>query len=380
VRDFDLVVMGATGFTGGLVADYLAQRGEGIRWAVAGRDRSRLDAVRERMPQAVRPQAVVADSHDPESLEELAARTRVVVTTVGPYVLHGEPLVRACVKAGTHCLDLTGEPLFVHRMRTEYDGPARDQGVRLVSCCGFDSIPTDYGVREAVRRLPAADAPTEVRGYLQAKGAFSGGSWNSALEAFSRWKEFRDAKARRPLPRRERAHRLRQGIHRPPHERGLAVPLPVIDVDVVCRTAESDPAYGTPFRYGHYLNLRGWTQAVALGAGVAGTALGSQLPPVKRWLSQRTPPGSGPDVETRSGSWFRYVFVARRGDAERRVEVRGGDPGYVETAKMLAEAASSLVRPKQALPEAAGVLTPVQAFGDELLERLIAAGLGFREI
>ncbi len=178
-RPYDLVLFGATGFTGGLTAEYLARHApDRLRWALAGRNPDKLAAVRDRLaaidPALADLPLLTADVTDPASLRAVAESARVVATTVGPYVHHGEPLVAACAAAGTDYLDITGEPEFVDRMYVRHHAEAVRTGARLVHACGFDSIPHDLGVWYTVKQLPA-DGPIAVDGYVRAGGRFSPG-------------------------------------------------------------------------------------------------------------------------------------------------------------------------------------------------------------
>ncbi|MFB9839896.1 saccharopine dehydrogenase family protein, partial [Actinoallomurus acaciae] len=199
-RSYDVVLMGGTGFTGGLTADYLASHlPTGARWALAGRNRSRLEALRDRL--GVEVPLLPADATDPDSLRELAASSRVVLSTVGPYVDHGEPLVAACAEAGTDYADLTGapefvEPEFVDLMYLKYHARAAETGARLVHSAGFDSIPHDLGVYFTVRHLPAG-VPLHVDGYVRVNGRISGGTYQSVITAVSRARQTADAHRRR---------------------------------------------------------------------------------------------------------------------------------------------------------------------------------------
>ncbi len=171
-RQFDLALFGATGFTGGLAAEYLARNAPaGLRWALVGRNRGRLEDVRARLARldgtAPAPELLEADAADRTPLDAVAAAARVVVTTVGPYALYGEPLVAACAAAGTDYVDLTGEPEFVDRMWTLHHAEAERTGARLVHCCGFDSIPHDLGAYFTVQQLPEG-VPLAVNGYVRA--------------------------------------------------------------------------------------------------------------------------------------------------------------------------------------------------------------------
>lgn len=378
-REWELVVVGATGFTGQLVADYLSRHAPDLRWALAGRNKEKLERVKAGLP--ANPDLVQVDSEDRTGVRRLAERTRAVLTTVGPFIHFGLPLARACAQVGTHYLDITGEPEFVHRVRAECGGPARDSGVRLVNCCGFDSIPADFGVYHAVTGMPeGAAGETRVRGYLKVHGGMSGGTWNSALQIMGRSRAYAQLKKDMPLPRRERARGLKLGLHRAEEVGGWGVPLPVIDPDIVCRSAETMELYGTPFRYGHFLRVKRATRLAQLGLGASAAKLASQVRPLRDWLGRLRPSGTGPDASARARHWFEYTFVTQRGDLRRVTRVSGGDPGYGETSKMVSEAALSLLRPRTELPERAGVLTPVQAFQDELLGRLQAAGIRFEEV
>ena len=185
-RRFDIVVFGATGFTGALTAEYLARNAPaGTRWALAGRNASKLEQVRGRLaaidPACADLPLLHADADDASSLRVVAEATKVVITTVGPYIRYGEPLVAACADAGTDYVDLTGEPEFVDRMWLRYHERAERSGARLVHSCGFDSIPYDLGVQFTVEQLPEG-VPISIDGFMRTKASFSGGTYQSAIE------------------------------------------------------------------------------------------------------------------------------------------------------------------------------------------------------
>lgn len=190
MRAYDVVLFGATGFTGGLTAEYLARHAPAdLRWALAGRNRGKLEGVRALLTEIDDRfgslDLLVADSGDRASLAAVAEATKVVITTVGPYLTHGEPLVAACAEAGTDYVDLTGEPEFVDRMYLAHDRRARETGARLVHACGFDSIPHDLGAWFTVQQLPEG-VPLSIDGYVRAGGMPSGGTFLSALTIMSR--------------------------------------------------------------------------------------------------------------------------------------------------------------------------------------------------
>ncbi|GGT11688.1 saccharopine dehydrogenase family protein [Streptomyces purpureus] len=383
-RAYDVVLFGATGFVGELTARYLAEHApEGCRWALAGRSRVKLEALRERLaarwPHCAELPLLCADADDAGSLRELALSARVVATTVGPYVWYGEGLVAACAEAGTDYVDLTGEAEFVDRMYVRYDALARETGARLVHAAGFDSVPHDLGVYFTVQQLPE-DVPLRVDGFLRVGALFSGGTFASALTAMGRGRQMvRAAHERRLHEPRLVGRRARAVLGGPRFsvETGTwALPLPTLDPQVVARSAAALARYGPDFRYRHYASVK--TLPMALG-GVAVVGAGAalaQVPWARRWLMERYAPGQGPDEERRGRSWFSLRLVGEGGGRRVFTEVSGGDPGYDETAKMLAESALALAF--DALPKTSGQVTTAVAMGDALLGRLRAAGIRFR--
>ena len=374
-RQYDVVLFGATGFTGGLTAEYLAEHApEGLRWALAGRNKAKLEAVRERLGRDVG--LLVADANDPDSLAQVAASAKVVATTVGPYIRYGEPLVKACAEAGTDYLDLTGEPEFTDTMYVRYHAKAVESGARLIHACGFDSIPYDLGVQYTVEQLPR-DVPIKVVGLVRAGGMPSGGTFASALTAFSRGKQnMRAARERRraePRPEDRRARATGDRIRR--LEGFWAVPLPTIDPQIVARSAAALPSYGPDFSYTHYAGVKRLPMVAGGIATVGGLVVAAQIPPLRNALLKRLQPGDGPSADRRAKSWFKVRFVGTGGGRRVVTEVSGGDPGYDETAKMLGESALCLALDD--LPTTAGQVTTAVAMGNKLRDRLVAAGIGF---
>ncbi|MFF4876066.1 saccharopine dehydrogenase family protein [Micromonospora sp. NPDC000668] len=383
-RTYDVVLFGATGFTGGLTAEYLARHAPpGLRWALAGRNPDRLAAMRGRLatinPALAELPLLTADATDADSLRAVAESARVVASTVGPYIHHGEPLVAACARAGTDYLDITGESEFVDLMYVRHHAEATRTGARLVHTCGFDSIPHDLGVWFTVKQLPA-DVPITVDGYVRAGGRFSAGTYHSALTTFSRTgqasRAARDRRAVEPRPTDRRVRAVPGRLARSAELRIWTVPLPTIDPQVVRRSAAARPEYGPDFRYRHFAAVKRLPTVLASAAGLGALVGLVKLPPTRRWLLGRLASGQGPTAQQRAASWFRVRFVGTGGGQRVVTEVAGGDPGYDETAKMLAESALCLALDE--LPPTTGQLTPVAAMGDALLDRLIRAGLTFR--
>ncbi|MFI6876922.1 saccharopine dehydrogenase family protein [Streptomyces sp. NPDC050400] len=383
-RPYDVVLFGATGFVGVLTAEYLAAHApEGLRWAVAGRDVAKLERLRERLT-GIDPACAVlplerADVADRASLRELASRARVVASTVGPYLEYGEGLVAACADAGTDYLDLTGEPEFVDLMYVRHDARARETGARIVHACGFDSVPHDLGAYFTVQQLPEG-VPLRVDGYVRTNATFSGGTFASALNQFARGRQMLAAQRdrRRHQPRLVgRTAYAPTGTPRFAKEVGAwALPLPTIDPQVVQRSARALERYGPDFRYRHYAAVKSLPVAVGGVAAVGALFAAAQVPPARRWLGGRVQPGDGPDEARRAKSWFSVRFVGEGGGRRVFTEVSGGDPGYGETAKILAESAMCLAQ--DPLPATSGQVTTAVAMGDALTGRLRAAGITFR--
>jgi short subunit dehydrogenase-like uncharacterized protein len=385
---YDLVLFGATGFTGGLTGRYLAQNGpEGLRWALAGRNRDKLEQVRSSLEADLAagvpvPGLLVADAADSAALKGVAEAAKVVITTVGPYALYGEPLVAACAAAGTDYVDLTGEPEFVDRMWLGYHEEAKRSGARLVHCCGFDSIPHDLGAYLTVKQLPEG-VPLTVNGYARVGGQFSGGSYHSAVNGLARARQTVSAARRRrqreqrPAGRKVRLAPVR--VRRDDDLGGWVVPLPTIDGPIVRRSAAALDRYGPDFRYGHNAVAEHLSSIAAVAGGASVAFALSQLPPTRKLLLKKVPaPGEGPSEETRANAWFKVTFVGEGGGKRAVTEVSGGDPGYTETAKMLAESALCLAFDE--LPETSGQVTTAAAMGDPLISRLQSAGIDFRMV
>lgn len=390
-RAYDIVLFGATGYTGGLTAEYLAQNAPvGTRWALAGRNRAKLEAVRARLaalnPACADLTLLEADTAAPDSLTRVATAARVVITTVGPYILHGEPLVAACAAAGTGYVDLTGEPEFVDLMWLRYHEQARQSGARLVHCCGFDSIPHDLGAYFTVQQLPEG-VPITVEGFVRASGTFSAGTYHSAINAFGRARLYGKTRRER-LAREERPAGRRIGATqgRIRHDKALGswvVPFPTIDPQIVRRSAAALDRYGPDFRYGHYVQVKRLPGVGALVGGVGALFALAQFRPTREWLLAKKKSGEGPTAEQRAKARFRVRFYGEAGTAPNQktigqrvvTEVSGGDPGYGETSKMLAESALCLAFDD--LPKRAGQLTPAAAMGDALIARLMKKGIRF---
>ena len=319
--------------------------------------------------------------NNPAAMRALASSTRVLITTVGPYVKYGEPVVAACAAAGTDYLDLTGEPAFVDRMWLRYHAQAQQTGARIVHCCGFDSIPHDLGVLFTVSQLPEG-MPLSVSGFVRMHGTFSGGTYQTAITAFGGLRQTTAVASERRRREQRPAQRRVRGVlgvpRRDSFAGGWVVPMPTIDPQVVLRSARALDRYGPDFSYSHYFVTKRLLTLVEIAAGGGAAIALAQLRPMREALLKVAPSGEGPSPERREKSWFRVRFVGEGGGRTAMTEVSGGDPGYGETAKMLGESALCLAHDH--LHAGAGQLTPAVAMGEKLIARLRAAGIGFRVV
>lgn len=371
--DYDVTLLGATGFAGRLTAEYLAAHApDGLRWAIAGRNPATLESLQSDLSAlGAAPDVVQADVTDAASVRAAAEQTKVLASTVGPYIEYGETVVAACAEAGTDYCDLTGEQEFVDRMWLRYDALAQRTGAKLVHACGFDSIPHDLGAYYTVSQLPD-DVPITVRGYVTASAGFSGGTYHTAIRGMSRTRQSSAAGSeRRKREARTTARRVRPLPMRPvrgPGGRGWGLPMPTIDPAIIRRSARALDTYGPDFSYGQFALFKGLPYAVGTAAGLGTLLAAVQVPPLRDALLRFKKPGDGPSPEQRARSWYRIQFVAEAAGETITTQVSGGDPGYDETARILGE--SLLCLATDDLPEGAGQLTTAVAMGDRLLNRL----------
>ncbi|MDO5501932.1 MAG: saccharopine dehydrogenase NADP-binding domain-containing protein [Actinomycetia bacterium] len=438
-RDLDVVLLGATGFVGRLIAAHLVQTAPAqVRLGFAARNAAKLDAlIAEIGPDAKRVELITIDTRDWADLQALVARTKVIATTVGPYIRDGMPLVRACAAAGTHYCDLTGETLFVKQSADECHEAAQESGARIVHACGFDSIPSDLGVLQTARRAQEAGAGTLEETVLRVrslKGGLSGGTIDSGRQQAIQARA--DTGARTALadryalsPDRANEPKGEEGLidGRPPHtesgtrpnalgpiatvtplgpavegvvRKGLkAVSVrqdeagrwtaPFVMAEFNTRIVRRSNAllgweYGRGFRYREVTDLGRGPQAPFVGAGMSAGLIaalaGLSFGPTRAILDRVLPkPGEGPSQESMAGGRFVMDIESRTSTGavfSTRVAA-DKDPGYSGTAVMFGQAALALALDEDRLPDRAGVLTPATGIGEVLIERLIEHGFVF---
>lgn len=399
---YEVIIYGATSFVGQIICQYLSEYREEpeVRWAIAGRSESRLDALRNTL-KGSQPDILVADAADESALRQLCEKTSVIASTVGPYALYGETLLRICAESGCDYCDLTGEVQWIRRMVDRYQASAQASGARIVNCCGFDSIPSDIGVlytqREYRTRFQAPSSDIRMR-VKAAKGGLSGGTFASLMNVMKE-------AANDPALRTEMAdpYSLCPGIPNKirQHNPGLAEydvaseswTSPFIMAAINTRIVQRSNflmggPYGDAFRYQESMivgrGLSGRVKATAVGSAMAAFMLGAAIKP-GRWLLEKLlpAPGEGPSPEEQRKGFYDLRFFACDNDAVKlRTKVTGDrDPGYGSTAKMISQAAICLARDISSEDCAGGLWTPASAMGEKLLPRLEKyAGLTFSVI
>ena len=381
--EFDIIVYGASGFTGRLVAEYLAKRGI-KRWAMAGRSAAKLAEVRDLIGAPKDTPLVEADASAPETLTAMCNRARVIITTVGPYQLYGPELVKACAETGTDYVDLCGEPAWMRHIIDAHDETAKRSGARIVFSCGFDSIPFDLGVwflqQEAIRQN-GAPAPRVKGRVRKMQGGASGGTIASLTETMKA-----AAKDLSIVGLLRSPFALTPGFEGPSQPSGMipeydsatgtwAAPFvmaPINTKNVHRSNFLLGHPYGTDFTYDEMMMTTIGDAGKAIAEGIA-TALKSANPFGE---GPQPKPGEGPSAEEREAGFYDILFIGEYPDGKSiRASVKGDrDPGYGSTSKMIAESALTLLE----VDTPGGVVTPGAIMAKPLIARLTAnAGLEF---
>ena len=393
--EFDLVVLGATGFTGRQAAKWISewavsQRPE-LRWAVAGRNSDKLAKVAASLGVGPAPDVIQVDTSDKAGCAALAQRCAVLLTTVGPYARYGEHVIAGCAQAGTDYVDITGETPWVRQMIDKYDEVAQSTGAKIIPLCGFDSIPSDVGAYLICRALQAAQSqPTDVRALFSLKGGLNGGTLASALNMMElkQGRNLYHPHLLTPSDGREHlASKQPRDLQKPRFDEQLnswitPFMMAPINTRVVRRTAAQlgiqGQGYGPEFRYSEAMRARSkwsaWQVASMLGVinGLGRSSVGRTM------LKSFGPkPGQGPSAATMDGGFFRAKFWARGDDGQiaRGQVSSSGDPGNRVTVNLLCTCATLLLTHRQELSERVGFLTPVSAFGDHLIDAMRALGM-----
>lgn len=407
-RKYGIVLYGATSFVGQLVAAYLQKflaeddSSNEISWAIAGRNQQKLEQVKKQVGNSELP-LIIADSEDADSLNEMAAQAQVIISTVGPYLKYGEPLIKACAENGTDYVDLTGEALFIKDMLDKYQQTAKDSGARIVNSCGFDSLPSDLGVlftQNCAQKAHGEYCDTINMRVKAAKGGLSGGTVSSMATIFE--EIAKDKSLRKQLAN---PYILNDDAKRP-NVRQENVSLPQWDADnerwvapfimasintrIVHRSNQlRDYQYGRDFKYDEAIwlpaGLKGRLMSYGMTAGIAGFAASMMFKPSRDLLNEHVlpKPGDGPSKSEQENGYFDIRFFGYTNKNHQVLTKVTGDkdPGYGSTCQMLAQSALCLLQDISKEQVAGGFWTPAAAMGETLIERLQShAGLEFVEL
>lgn len=373
-RNLDIILFGATGFTGQLIAQYLSVHAEkeNVQWGIAGRDQSKLEKVKATLTGRM-PEIILADVNNPDSMRLMTAQTSILMNAVGPFNWTGRKVVDACLQSGTHYLDITGEPSFVADMYNSFHSSAQGKGVCIVNCCGFDSIPADFAAWLTARKLPLNE-PKSLRGFVRTNATFSGGTLTTAIHALYLESQKKSIKVK--IKRHPNAPRVPLKVHFNKDINAWAIPMPVVDPHIVKRSAHRLPGdYGEACSYGQFFVRSSFGKVVKTILPIAVAMVLVRFEFFRNWLFKKYQPGTGPDAARRADSKFEVVCLGESTTATARTVISGGDPGYNETAKMFSQAAFCLLSHLRGNTLKGGVLTPVEAFGMPLVERLREEGI-----
>ena len=363
-KEYDIIVYGATGFTGKIICEYLHNHEDikQIKWAISGRNLSKLKLLSDKY----KVNFIEANSFDIQSLDKITKKSKLIISVVGPYSLYGKKLIESCVNNKCHYLDLTGEPEFVNFVEENFSKKAKDNDVILMNCCGFESIPPDLGVYYTMKQLKESDA--KVTTFLKTKGKISGGTWASFLNSFSNKKPI--------IKKGLQSSKKSKKIFYVKELKKWALIFPVIDKHIVKKSAKSLD-YGDSFSFNQYIVFKSFFRIIFLISSILVISLLAKSKILRNWLTSFIPSGNGPNRKERSKHWFELQIFAHTKSQIVKTIVSGGDPGYGETAKFISEMALCISLDYDKLNANKGVLTPAQCTGYLMIERLKRYGIKF---
>ena len=364
-REYDLIIFGATGFTGKLICDYISKHkdSKSIKWSIAGRDSQKLKEISKEYSVDY----LLADSFNDISLNVMCRKSKLIITTVGPYNIYGENLVAACIKNNTHYLDLTGEPNFVKKINNKYNKIAENSSSIIIHSCGFESIPSDIGVYITVKELDTDNI--DLTYYLKTKGKISGGTWASFLNSIS--SEMRNSAV---VSKSNNFQKPKKLFYSKKFKKWALI-FPVIDKYIVMKSSQNVQGYGENFNFNLYTIQKSLFSVLLLILGILTLAFLSKFKFIKKFLLSRIPSGSGPSKEERKRHWFKISIIGKTTSNEVCTTISGGDPGYDETAKFISEMGLCILTQNNDLLKKNGILTPVECTGNLMIDRLKDAGI-----
>lgn len=364
-KKYDIIVHGATGFTGGLICDYLSTHLDvkSIKWGISGRNNKKIEDIAKKY----NVDYLKVDSYDKLSIDKMTSQSKVVISVVGPYVLYGKALVESCIDNNCHYLDITGESTFVKYIKENFSVKAKDSKTMIVNCCGFESVPTDLGVY--YNFIKSKESDLDIKCFLTSKGKISGGTWASFLNHFDTNK-LRVGKSNSNSKSKVRSFYFDKNIKR------WALIFPDIDRSIIMSSSRYFN-YGENFNFTKYLTFKNLWQVMSLIVPLIGISFLAKFEFTRNWLKSFIPSGTGPSKEERNRHWFNYKIMSKSKSHKYLTEVKGGDPGYGETSKFISELALAIILDYNKLNNTKGVISPAECGGKIFLERLINSNIKF---
>ena len=362
-KKYDIIVHGATGFTGGLICDYLSAHLDvkSIKWAISGRNNKKIEHIANKY----NVDYLKVDSFDKLSIDKMTSQSKVVISVVGPYALYGKALVESCIDNNCHYLDITGESTFVEYVKENFSVKAKDSKTMIINCCGFESVPTDLGVY--YNFIKSKEPDLDIKCFLSSKGKISGGTWASFLNHFDTNK-LRVTKSNRK--NKVRPFYFDKNIKR------WALIFPDIDRSIIMSSSRYFN-YGENFNFTKYLTFKNLWQVMSLIVPLIAISFLAKFEFTRNWLKSFIPSGTGPSKDERSRHWFNYKIMSKSKSHKYLTEVKGGDPGYGETSKFISELALAIILDYNKLNNTKGVISPAECGGKIFLERLINSNIKF---
>ena len=373
MKKYDIIIFGATGFTGQLVTDYLLLHSDAkdLKIALAGRNEEKLKNLALKYNK-INPNIYLADSFDENSIDEITKLTNLIISLVGPYSLYGEYLVESCIKNSTHYLDLTGEPNFVRKIRNKFS-ESKFKSI-IMHCCGLESVIPDLGVLYAVKKMNSREK--DITFFFKANGSLSGGTWASFINAIysNQISESIKINSKKSIRKNNRKFYYSNEF------RKWVFVFPDIDKQIIYRSSRSNDIYGKNFTFEKYMMVKNLKQFLVIILSFSFISVLAKFGILKNWLLSLRPAGSGPSKNQIKKSWFKAIFVGQGNNEKVKVQLSGGDPGYGDTAKFITELALCITNQYELLNKKKGIVTPVECTGELMIDRLKNAGIKFEKL
>ncbi len=373
VKKYDIIIFGASGFTGKLVTNYLLLHNDTkkLKIALAGRSKKKLKNLTQKYDK-INPDILIADCFNKSSIDEMTNSAKLIISLVGPYSIYGEYLVESCIKNSTHYLDLTGEPNFVKKIRRKFS-ETKFKSI-IINCCGLESVIPDFGVLYTIKKMNSKIK--NISFFFTSNGSLSGGTWASFINVLYSNQILESVK----INEKNSIKKNNRKIYFNNEFKKWVIIFPDIDKQIVYRSSRSDESYGKNFTFEKYMMLKNIKQLLVIILSFSFISILAKFGILKNWLLSLRPSGSGPSDNQIKKSWFKAIFVGEGNNEKVKFQLSGGDPGYGDTAKFISEIALCVTNQYELLNKKEGILTPVECTGELMIDRLKNAGIKFQKL